>query len=92
MHNHDFISIRNGDAFIDKVRELVEMFNTHYINIVKKTSCVLPENDLIDTNNTQEIIEGIIRKYKRHPYILKINNNFVSSITVDFSKAEDDWT
>ena len=46
------------------------MFNTHYINIVEKTSGVPPENYVIDTNNTQEIIEGIIRKYERHPSIL----------------------
>ena len=52
------------------------MFNIHYINIVEKTSGVPPENYVIDTNNTQEIIEGIVRKYKRQPRILKIKNNF----------------
>ena len=86
--SNDFISIRNGYAFIDKESELVEMFHSHYINIVEKTSCVPPENYLIDTNNIREIIEGIIRKYERHPSILKIKNNFVSSITFDFPKAE----
>ena len=34
------------------------------------------------------MIEGIIRKYERHPSILKIKHNFVSSITFDFYKAE----
>ena len=29
--NNDFISIRNGYAFIDKESKLVEMFNSHYI-------------------------------------------------------------
>ena len=42
--NNDFVSIRNGNAFIDKESELVEMFNTHYINIVEKRSGVPPEN------------------------------------------------
>ena len=51
--SNDFISIRNGDAFIDKKSELMEMFNTHYINIVEKTSGVPPENYVVDTNNTQ---------------------------------------
>ena len=74
MLSNDFIPIRNGDAFIDKESKLVEMFNS--------------ENYAIDTNSTQEIIEGIIRQYKRHPSILKTKNNFVSSITFDFSKAE----
>ena len=43
------------------------MFNSHYINIVEKTLGVPPENYFIDTNNTQEVIEGIISKYERHP-------------------------
>ena len=86
--SNDFISMKNGDAFIDKESKLVEMFNSHYTNIVAKTSGVPPENYVIDTNNTREIIEGIIKKYKRHPSILKIKSNFVSFITFDFSKAE----
>ena len=49
---------------------------------------VQPENCVIDTNNTQKIIEGIITKYKRHPSILKIKNIFDSSIPFNFSKAE----
>ena len=65
--SNDFISIRDGDAFIDKESKLVEMFNSHYIKIVEKTLGVPPENYFIDTNNTQEVIEGIIRKYERHP-------------------------
>ena len=36
--SNDFISIRNGNGFIDKESELMETFNTHYINIVEKTS------------------------------------------------------
>ena len=86
--SNDFISMKNGDAFIDKESKLVEMFNSHYTNIVAKTSGVPPENYVIDTNNTREIIEGIIKKYNRHPSILKIKSNFVSFITFDFSKAE----
>ena len=64
------------------------MLSTHYINIVEKTSGIPPENYVIDTNNTQEIIEGILRKYKRNPSILKIKNNLDSSIPFDFPKAE----
>ena len=36
--SNDFISIRNGDAFIDKESELVEMFDTHYINPLSANS------------------------------------------------------
>ena len=42
----------------------------------------------LTTNNTQEIIEGIITKYERLPSILKIKNNFDFSILFDFPKAE----
>ena len=52
------------------------MFNSHYINIVEKTSGVSPENSVIDTNNTRETIERIIRKYERHPSMLKIKKYF----------------
>ena len=82
--SNDFISIKNGDTFIDRESELVEMSNTHYINIVDKTSRVPPENFIIDTNSTQEITERIIRKYKRYPSILKIKNDFDSSIPFAF--------
>ena len=46
------------------------MFNIHYINIVEKTSAVSSENYVIDTNNAQEIFEGIVRNYERHSSIL----------------------
>ena len=46
------------------------------------------QETVIDTNNTRQIIEGIIRKYERQPSILKNKNNFVSSITLDFPKAK----
>ena len=84
MSNH-FISIRNGDTFIDKEGKLVEMLNSHYINIVRNHWAL---HQKIDTNNTQQMIERIIRKYERHPSILKIKHNFVSSIIFDFYKAE----
>ena len=86
--SNDFISIRNGNVFIDKESELVEMFNTHYLNIVEKALAVPPENYVIDTNNSQEIIEGIIKKYGRHPSILTIKENFVSFVSSDFAKAD----
>ena len=31
----DFISIKKEDQFIENEKELVEMFNTHYINVVE---------------------------------------------------------
>ena len=39
----------------------MEMYYTHYINIVGKTSRGPPENYVIDTNITQIIIDGILQ-------------------------------
>ena len=86
--SNDFISIRNRDTFIGTESKLVEMFSSYYCNMFEKTSGVPTENYIIDTNNTREIIEGVIRKYERHSRILKIKNNFVSSMAFDFPKAE----
>ena len=42
--SNDFITIKEGNIFVDNEKELVEMFNNHYINIVEKTSGIPPEN------------------------------------------------
>ena len=81
----EFELVTRGFELVTRVLlfNLVEMFNSHYINIVEKTSSVPQENHVID-RNTQEIIEGIIKKCEKHPSILRIKNNFVCSITFDF--------
>ena len=64
------------------------MFNKHYINIVEKTSGTPPENLDIDSNNPDEIIKTILKKYENHPSILKIQQTFSSSDIFNFPKAE----
>ena len=56
--SNDFI--RNGDVLIDKESKSVEMFNSHYINLVEKTFGVPPENYVLDGI----IIEGIIENMR----------------------------
>ena len=52
--SHDFISIGNEDAFVDKEGEWVEMLDAHYINTVEKTSSgVQQEIYVFDASNTQ---------------------------------------
>ena len=83
--SNDFISITNGDAFIDRESLLLEILNTHYINIVEQTLGVAPGNYFTSTNDTQEINEETI---STHSSILKIKRNFDSSFAFDFPKAE----
>lgn len=86
--SNDCISIKKGENFVDDEKELVEMFNTHYINIVEKTSGIPPENFFLDTADKTEIIEGIVKKYENHPSILEIKKNFDSSKKFEFPKAK----
>ena len=39
----DFISIKKDNQFIDNEIELVEMFNSHYINIVENMTGIPPD-------------------------------------------------
>ena len=68
---------------------MVELFNDHYINIVKNSSGVSPvilgnpSNPKYDVQTVNEII----KTYKDHPSIIKIKENLVISETFDLPKA-----
>ena len=72
------ISINVNNEIINDEKNLVELFNEHYINIVHKTSgkkstCLGNSSNCdLDKVTVGEIIE----KYKNHPSILAINNSF----------------
>ena len=61
----------------------METFNTHYVNIEKKLG-VSPENYATDTNNSQEIIEDIIRKYQTHPSALKVKEEIFPKLKLRY--------
>ena len=85
--SNDFISIKEGEKFIDNENDLVEMFNTHYINIVEKTSGSPPEASFSDISDQKEVIEKIIKKYEKHPSILKIKKKLNIFERFDLPKA-----
>ena len=86
--SNDFITIEDKDRFIDDEKELVELFNNHYINIVEKTSGKPPEYSFGNYENNSDIVNAIIKKYENHPSILKINENFTPINTFQLPKAE----
>ena len=89
--SNDYISIKDGDRFIDDEKELVELFNTHYINIVEKVSGIPPEDSLnsLESKNDRKAIEIIFEKFKNHPSILEINKKSTENITkFELPKAE----
>jgi len=84
----DFISIKKGDEFIDNEEELVEMFNSHYVNIVENITGISPTiNPLYDyQENDRYMVRNIIKQYEKHPSIIEIRKNV--NITEKFEIKE----
>ena len=87
--SNDFITIKDENGnFIDDERELVEMFNNHYINIVEKTSGKPPDDSFKNYTNNRDIVLEVIKKYEHHPSIKTIKNNNNSSDKFKLPKAQ----
>ena len=73
----DFISIKKDNQFIDNEIKLVEMFNSHYINIVENMTGIPPDiNPLYDLQeNDVYCVKQIIKKFESHPSIVEIKKN-----------------
>ena len=71
------ISLIKNNAIVTEDKELTEIFNDHYINIVEKSSGVKPCSiaDMVATDDDRQIIRLILEKYKNHPSILAIIQN-----------------
>ena len=71
------ITIVDGDEIISEEKELVKIFNVHYINIVEKTCGLKPKilNQENKTLTNNENIENIKKQYESHPSIIEIKNN-----------------
>ena len=73
--NHDIILDENGELIKDN-REVSEILNNFYINIVEQTTGMKPSQDSFSkTDSVDEQLDIIIEKYKAHPSILKIKDN-----------------
>ena len=65
---NDNIVIKNNDEIITNKNEIVELFNSHYVNIVEKTSGFPPETEGNPENqeNDAATVKSIIDKYQNH--------------------------
>ena len=65
------------------------MFNNHYINIVEKTSGIVPESlgDYSLPENNEETVNKIL-KHENHPSVSKIKYNQNETLNFDFSTAK----
>ena len=85
--SNDFITIKDGNKFVSDEKQLVEMFNNHFINIVEETSGVPPENSFENFDDA-EAVNRIIKKFNNHPSIIQIKNKLNLSEKFEIPKAE----
>jgi len=79
------IILTEGNNVIVNERELVETFNDHYVNIVEKTTGHKPTNiGNIDDGDTP--INTILKHYKSHSSVLKINEISANFHDISFSQ------
>ena len=76
--SNDFISIEKDGELISNEKELVEIFNENYINIVEKSSGKKPSSigDCLNASEDVSTVKEIIARYSNHPSIQKIKNSF----------------
>ena len=75
--NND-INLKNKKEIITDEKNLADLFNSHYINIVEISSGIKPEtiSSTCNINDTDEI-QNIVNLYKDHPSIKQIKNKII---------------
>ena len=88
IHNND-ITIEIDNKIIEDESELAKTFNSHYINIVKsatgKHSTKL--GTLASRISEKELVATIIDKFKNHPGIISIKNEFRPTVELNIKAA-----
>ena len=92
--NENYTLLKNG-KIIRVNRNISEIFNDHYINIIENITGEKQEGshfaDLKNKEQTERerILEDFLQKYSQHPSILNIKTNFPSDRDVfQFPKAK----
>ena len=69
----DFISIKINNQFIENKIELVEMYNSHYINTVKNMTRIPPDIRLLYDLQENDVycVKQIIKKFETHLSIVR---------------------
>ena len=90
LTSHDIMIIHN-DSLITDEKELTELFNEQYINIVEKSSGIKPSClSNIKEKNNEEIISSILKKYENHPSVAKIKKNKNENSNFRFHEVYED--
>ena len=74
--SNNTIMLKKDDSVVTKEKEIVEIFNNHYINIVEKSTGLKP--NVLEEENGLHQIHDIIKKYQEHPSIVEIKKHATS--------------
>ena len=85
QNKNKLISIKTNYCIKDE-NVLVEMFNSHYINIVEKTSDITPES--LGDSSLSENDEETVNKTENQPSDSKIKCNQNETLNFDFPTAK----
>ena len=82
-------SIEIDDQIIEDESELAKAFNSHYINMVKSTTGKHPTKlgTLASRIREKEIVATTIDKFKNHPSIISIKNEFRPTAELNIKAA-----
>ena len=88
--NHDKIIIENNQKLITDEKEIAEVFNDFYINIIERTSGNAPVStgSPENPNNDRLTVSSIIDKYKDHSSVLEIRKRNTNLGNFTLPKAE----
>ena len=69
--------LRDDEKMIIDEKQLVQLFNDHYINIVERSCGFKPEKVEFDigSSNKNGILNSILDKYRNHPSMVKTHKN-----------------
>ena len=86
---NEIIAIENKGKIVADKSKLVNLFNSHYVNIVEKTSGFPPEIEGNLENKTDDIatVQSIIWRYQAHSSILNIKSKNTVKNTYNIQAA-----
>ena len=73
--NRNKITPTQKDEIISRSKDVAEIFNTFFVNIVSNLGIVINESLLVNSGGTNDPIVNIIERYKTHPSIRLIKEH-----------------
>ena len=84
--SNDFITVEKDGDLISNEKEIVELFNQNYINIVENSSGKKPSSlgDCLNASQDERTVKEIISVYSNHPSIQEIKVSLIPTVNLIF--------